>query len=182
MSKQTLIKEYYGIIAEIQTEIKRLENDTRVLNKLYVILDLLHDVPISDIIKKHAISQATVYRWAKQWNEEGIEGLKRKEGSKRPSKLTDEQFIILDKVIQERELKTAKEVQYVIESLFGVKYSIRQVQRIMKKLDYAYTKPYPIYAEMPENAKSELKKKHKIYKFNRLYSFFPRSILLSKSR
>ena len=35
MSSQKLIKEYYGIISDIQTEIKKLENDTRVLNKLY---------------------------------------------------------------------------------------------------------------------------------------------------
>ena len=33
MSNQTLIEEYPGIISEIQTEIKKLENDTRVLNK-----------------------------------------------------------------------------------------------------------------------------------------------------
>ena len=30
---KTLIEEYPGIISEIQTEIKKLENDTRVLNK-----------------------------------------------------------------------------------------------------------------------------------------------------
>ena len=46
MSQQTLINQYPGIKGEIQTEIKKLENDTRVLNKLYVILDVLHDIPI----------------------------------------------------------------------------------------------------------------------------------------
>ena len=39
MAEQKLIKKYNGIISEVQTEIKKLENDTRVLNKLYVILD-----------------------------------------------------------------------------------------------------------------------------------------------
>lgn len=158
MSQQTLINEYPGIIGEIQKEIKKLENGTRVLNKLYVLLDILHDVPIKEIVKKHSVSQATVYRWINQWNEGGVGGLKRKEGSKRPSKLTEIQFIILDKAIQELDLKTAKHVQFFIESVFGVKYSIRQVERIMKKLNYTYTKPYPIYVEMPKNAKSQLKK------------------------
>ena len=158
MSQQTLINQYPGIKGEIQTEIKKLENDTRVLNKLYVILDVLHDIPINEIAKKHGIGQATAYRWIKQWNKGGINGLKRKEGSKRPSKLTETQFIILDKIIQQMELKTAKEVQYIIESVFGVTYSIRQVERIMKKLNYTYTKPYPIYADMPKNAKLQLKK------------------------
>ena len=57
MSNKTLIEEYPGIISEIQTEIKKLENDIRVLNKLYVILDVLHDEPINDIINKHGIGQ-----------------------------------------------------------------------------------------------------------------------------
>lgn len=45
MSNQTLFEEYLRFISEIQTKIKKLENDTRVLNKLYVILDVLHDEP-----------------------------------------------------------------------------------------------------------------------------------------
>ena len=53
MSGKKLINDYPGIISEIQTEIKKLENDTRVLNKLYVILDVLHNEPIPYIVKKH---------------------------------------------------------------------------------------------------------------------------------
>ena len=158
MSNQTLIEEYPGIISEIQTEIKKLENDTRVLNKLYVILDVLHDEPINDIINKHGISQGTAYNWIKQWNDGGMDALKRKKGSKGQSKLTDKQFIILDKAIQENNLKTAKEVKHLIEILFGVKYSLRSIERIMKKLGYTYTKPYKIYAKMPKDAEDQLKK------------------------
>ena len=162
MSSQDLIKKYNGIVGDIQAEIKKLENDTRVLNKLYVILDILHDVPINEIIKKHDISQGTAYNWIRRWNNGGIEGLKRKKGSKGKSKLTDEQFLILDKTIQVLELKTSKEVQLYIEFLYGVKYSIRQIERIMKKLDYTYTKPYQIYTKMPNDAKKQLKKTPKI--------------------
>ena len=161
MSNQKLIKEYPGIISEIQTEIKKLENDTRVLNKLYVILDVLHDVPIKEIIKKHNISQGTAYNWIRQWNEGGIESLKRKKGSKGQSKLTDEQFMILDKIIQEKNLKTSKEVKHIIEVVFGVKYSIRQIERIMKKLGYTYTKPFKIYSQMPKDAEIRIKKNAK---------------------
>ena len=158
MAEQKLIKKYNGIISEVQTEIKKLENDTRVLNKLYVILDVLHDEPISEIIKKHDISQGTAYNWIKQWNDGGMDALKRKQGSKGQSKLTDEQFLILDKAIQDNNLKTAKEVKHLIETLFGVKYSLRSIERIMKKLDYTYTKPYKIYAKMPKDAEEQLKK------------------------
>ncbi|MBE6494637.1 MAG: transposase [Methanosphaera stadtmanae] len=158
MSEQTLIKEYPGIISEIQKEIKNLENKTRVLNKLYVILDILHDVPISEIVNKHEISQATTYNWIRQWNEGGLEGLKRKKGSKGQSKLTDEQLLELDVLIQRKHLKTSKEVHNLIKHTFGVDYSIRSVERIMKKLDYSYTKPYKKYNKMPKDAKEQLKK------------------------
>lgn len=181
MSKQMLINKYPGIIKEVQNEIKKLENDTRILNKLYVILDVLHDVPVQEIIKKHDVGQTTVYTWIKQWNSGGIEGLKRKKGSGAQSKLTTEQFIILDKAIQELDLKTAKEVQEKIEVIFGVKYSIRQVQRIMNKLNYTYTKPYPIYDKMPEDAKEQIKKKTSKIDLNNIIFGFLDSKFCSKS-
>ena len=158
MSNQTLIKEYDGIISDVQDEIKKLENETRVLNKLYVILDVLHDEPVSYIIKKHGISQGTAYNWIRQWNNGGMEGLKRKEGSRGQSKLTDEQFQELDEIIQKENLQTAKEVHHKIKEEFNVEYSIRQIERIMKKLDYSYTKPYKIYSKMPADAEEQLKK------------------------
>lgn len=158
MSNQTLIKEYEGIISDVQDEIKKLENETKVLNKLYVILDVLHDEPVSYIIKKHGISQGTAYNWIRQWNNGGMEGLKRKEGSRGQSKLTDEQFQELDEIIQKENLQTAKEVYHKIKEEFNVEYSIRQIERIMKKLDYSYTKPYKIYSKMPADAEEQLKK------------------------
>lgn len=158
MAGQKLIKTYPGIKTDVQSEIKELENDTKVLKKLYVILDVIYDIPIKDIAKKHGISQGTVYNWIRQWNTGGLEGLKRKEGSKGQSKLTETQFIILDKIILDMKLKTAKEVRHVIQSVFGVTYSIRHIERIMKKLGYSYTKPYNVYSKMPKDAKEQIKK------------------------
>ena len=180
MATQKLIEMYTGIISDVQSEIKQLENDTKVLKKLYVILDVLHDVPVKEIIKKHSISQGTAYNWIKQWNNGGVEGLKRKKGSKGQSKLTDTQFVILDQIIMQMNLKTAKEVKYVIESVYGVKYSTRQIERIMKKLDYSYTKPYQIYAKMPKDAEKQIKKLQSL-RFRKLHSYVDGSNLLSKS-
>lgn len=159
MAEQKLITEYNGIISDVQKEIKSLENKTRVLNKLYVILDILHDVPVPEIMKKHDISQGTVYNWAREWENGGIDGLKRKPGTTGHSKLSDEEFKELDEYIQKLELKTAKEVHDFIKKQYHVDYSIRQIRRIMIKLDYSYTKPYKIYNKMPEDAKEQIKKK-----------------------
>ena len=114
------------------------------------------------IAKKHGISQGTAYNWIREWNTGGMEELKRKEGSKGQSKLSDEQFIILDEIIQKENLQTAKEVQDKIKKEFNIEYSIRQIERIMKKLDYSYTKPYKIYSKCLMMLKNILKKTHNI--------------------
>lgn len=51
----------------------------------------------------------------------------------------------------------------MVEVLFGVKYSLRSIERIMKKLDYTYTKPYKIYAKMLKDAEEQLKKTPDIF-------------------
>lgn len=102
-------------------------------------------------MEKHAISQGTVYNWIRQWNNGGIEGLKRKKGSKGNSKLTNDQLIELDNMIQEENLETAKEVQEKIKKEFGVDYHIRSIERIMKKLNYLYSKSYQIYTKIPSD-------------------------------
>ena len=156
MSTKDLIKNSHGAISQVKEEIKVLKDETKVLKKLYVILDVLYDVPVKEIMKKHDISSGTVYNWIHQWNEGGVDALKRKKGTGTKSKLTEEQFIILDIAIQQMNLKTSKEIKRIIRELFGVEYSNRQITRIMKKLDYKYTKPYQIYNKMPDNAFEEL--------------------------
>ena len=53
-----------------------------------------------------------------------MDGLKRKEGSRGQSKLTDEKFQELDEIIQKENLQTARAVYYKIKEEFNVEYSI----------------------------------------------------------
>ena len=110
-----------------------------------------------------------------------MEGLKRKKGSKGQSKLTDEQLLLLNEIIQDENLQTAKEVKDRIEKEFDVEYSIRSVERIMKKLGYSYTKPYKIYSKMPADAEELLKKKHPTFRFRKFHCRVFGSNILSKS-
>ena len=50
------------------------------------------------ILQKNGISQGIAYNWIHEWNTGGMKRLKRKEGSKGQSKLSDEQFILLDEI------------------------------------------------------------------------------------
>ena len=77
-------------------------------------------------------------------------------------------------------MQTAREVKDKIEKEFGVEYSIRSVERIMKKLNYSYTKPYKIYAKMPADAEEQLKK-NPTFRFRKFHCRVSGSNILSKS-
>lgn len=159
MTRKAKIEKVHASVEEIQKEIKELEKNLKILNKLYFINDLYHDVSITKASDKLGITRVTGHNWLKKWNENGFQGLYRKEGSSGQSKLTPQEKSQLKEMILENELNRTKDVLLLIKNEFSVEYSERQVERILKDLNFNYGKPYPVYSKMPVNAKIDLKKK-----------------------
>ena len=103
-------------------------------------------------------SYQTVHRWAKTCESEGLEGLKPSFGGGRPSKLTYDQLIELDKIIEETPNMSMKDVHLIVNKKFDVDYSLKQIGKIVKKLGYNYGKAYPKFSKSPEDAEEQLKK------------------------
>lgn len=158
MKRKPTVNKDFASVEELQTRIKKLENDLRVLNKLYFINDVYHDVSITESCDKLGITRVTGHNWLNQWNEGGFDALKRKYGSGGQSKLTSEQKEELSKIIIENEIYSSKQVLELIKEKFGVEYSIRQVERILRDLKFGYGKPYTVFSKMPEDAEESLKK------------------------
>ena len=158
MKRKPTVNKDFASVEELQTRIKKLENDLRVLDKLYFINDVYHDVSITESCDKLGITRVTGHNWLNQWNEGGFDALKRKYGSGGQSKLTSEQKEELSKIIIENEIYSSKQVLELIKEKFGVEYSIRQVERILRDLKFGYGKPYTVFSKMPEDAEESLKK------------------------
>ena len=84
--------------------------------------------------------------------------MKRKPGSSGKSKLSENEFIELKKLIKERKLTGTRQIKKLIYDEFGEVYSERQISRIMDKLNFGYAKPYVIPAKSPDDADDQLKK------------------------
>jgi transposase len=158
MKRKPSVNKDFASVEELQTRIKKLENDLRVLNKLYFINDIYHDVSITESCNKLGITRVTGHNWLNQWNEGGFDALKRKYGSKGQSKLTPEQKEELSEFIIKNEIYSSKQVLKLIKEKFSVEYSIRQVERILRDLKFGYGKPYTVFSKMPEDAEESLKK------------------------
>ena len=124
-------------------------------------------IAIRIISEGHSIAEAariigksyqTVHRWAKTCESEGLEGLKPSFGGGRPSKLTYDQLIELDKIIEETPNMSMKDVHLIVNKKFDVDYSLKQIGKIVKKLGYNYSKAYPKFSKSPEDAEEQLKK------------------------
>lgn len=156
-------KRVYKVVKHIPAEeldrrIKKLEKDTRVLQRLYFIRHLYRGMSVEEAAELVGVTKATGYSWLKMWNSRGYEGLIPEFGGGRPAKLTKEQKERLREMLKERDSWTTKEVQELIEAEFGIKYSSWQVRRILRSFGMKYAKPYQKDYRRPENAEESLKK------------------------
>ena len=142
MSRQAYIKKDIPI-----SEIRKIKRDLKKFVDLYekitFIEDLYCDISVKTAMEKRGKTPQTGYKWLKSWNNDGVDGLFRKEGSGRNSKLSDYQFEILRKNIIDKGLSDILDVQKEIQKEFGVHYSQRHLYRIIFDLgldDFMKTK------------------------------------------
>lgn len=98
------------------------------------------------------ITQSYVSRIIRAHKEHGVSALEVSTGKGAVSRLNDTQRDRLREVLDagasahgfEGEIWTSKRVRLVIEELFGVHYSQRQVDRIVKQLGYTRQKPQKV--------------------------------------
>ena len=143
---------------ELDKRIKKLEKDTRVLQRLYFIRYLYKGMSVEEAAELVGITKATGYEWLKRWNSSGYEGLIPEFGGGRPTKLSKEQKEELRETLKEKDSWTTKEVQDLIEENFGVGYSSWQVRRILRSFGMKYAKPYQKDYRKPSEAEETLKK------------------------
>lgn len=102
--------------------------------KVSFIEEIYNGASIKEAIEKYGKSPQTGYKWIKAWNDNGFDGLLRKEGSGRTSKLSDEEFDILKENIIQKDLTEINEILDEIQSEFGVTYSERHLKRLILEL------------------------------------------------
>ena len=133
MSRQAYIRNDVPI-----TEIRKVKRDLEKFVVLYEKVTFLEEIYSGETVKsameKRGKTPQTGYKWLKSWNESGFDGLFRKDGSGRNSKLSDYQFEILKNNIQIKGLSNVDDIKKEIQREFGVSYSERHLRRIIFEL------------------------------------------------
>lgn len=111
--------------------------------------DLLNGLSQSKVARKFAVSRTTASRWHRSLAQQGVEALKRRKATGRPSRLTAEQLARLAPIFAEGAMAhgfpdghwTTGRLAIVIENQFGVHYDRDHVGRLMYKLGLRERKP-----------------------------------------
>lgn len=133
MSRKITLNDKWATKTEILDRINKHKIETKVIMKLYFILDLMDGLTVKKASEKHDINYKTGLKWKNQWNEGGIDGLKRKEGSGAKCKLSYDQLIKVRELISEGKLLTKPQIYSFIKDNYEIEYSLRQIDRIIKK-------------------------------------------------
>jgi putative transposase len=150
--------EHHMSIEEINKRIKTLENDTKVLRRLYFIKYRYEGRMVSESAKLVGITKRVGYIWQERWNEKSYEGLIPQYAGGRPSKLTDAQKGDLVELLKQNDTWTTEEVRELIFKEFNVEYTSKQIRIILKNIGMKCAKPFPHDYRRPANAEELLKK------------------------
>jgi putative transposase len=150
--------EHHMNIEELYKRIKTLENDTKVLRRLYFIKYRYEGKAVSESARLVGITKRVGYIWQERWNKKGYEGLIPQYAGGRPSKLTDAQKERLIHLIKQTDTWTTEEVRALIFKEFNVEYSSKQIRIILKNTGMRYAKPFTHDYRRPKNAEEILKK------------------------
>jgi len=145
-------------IDELDREISNRRIQADMLRKLLFIRLLYHRMGVPQASSAVGVSKVAGYIWLKEWNENGLEGLKPNYAGGRPSKLSSEQKKELKTILIKRDDWTTKEIRQLIEEKFSVSYSLRNVERLLRDMGMKYGKPYQHDYRRPKDAEEKLKK------------------------
>lgn len=107
------------------------------------------------------ISYTSVYRWAKQCEEKGLEGLLPNFNGGRKSKFIEEDRIKFKTRLKQEKNLSMTAAQNILRNEFHYDFSLPYVCRLVRDLGFNYGKPRPKFNKEPENAEEILKKTSK---------------------
>src|SRR5713226_7212576 len=119
-----------------------LNRDEMERRRLEAVQDLLRGLTQSSVARKFGVSRTTASRWNRALQLKGVESLRKRRATGRPSRLSREQLLLIPDLFAQGAILhgfpdnrwTTARLAAVIETRFGVRYDHDHVGRLMQKL------------------------------------------------
>lgn len=134
-------------IARLKKTYKK-EKDVKVALRVLMVIHTKRGESSWKVGEKLQCDHKAVLTWKKRYEKEGLEGLKTKQRSGKPTLLSRRQEEKIKKKIAEDNpvnLWTTKKICDLIKKETGIKYTQRHVQRKLRKWDFNLLVPRPTF-------------------------------------
>jgi transposase len=119
-----------------------LNRDEMEMRRLEAVQDLLSGQSQSNVARKFGVSRTTASRWNRALQQKGVDALRKRRATGRPSRLSREQLLLIPGLYAQGAMFhgfsdsrwTTARLAKVIEGQFGVLYDHDHVGRLMQKL------------------------------------------------
>src|SRR5208283_2276302 len=135
----------------------KLEKNSRVKERFLAILLVCEGKKVPEVAATVRRGISTIELWIKNWNHNGVDGLKTHFTGGQKPKLPKTEW---DKIVKEIENKgmTIKDVGIYVNKTRGVFYTYAALWKILrKKRHLRYGKPYKVNKKRPRDAEAFLK-------------------------
>jgi putative transposase len=148
----------YSARFEMMLAPQRSQNrDEMETRRLAAAQDLLNGVTQSQVARRHGVSRTTASRWYRSIVVKGVEALRKRRATGRPSRLTADQVDSIRKMFVEgasahgfsSDRWTTGKLAKAIERKFGIRYDQDHVGRLMHK--FGLREHRFVYAPVPVN-------------------------------
>src|SRR3984893_13682500 len=126
----------------METTLDSLNRDEMEKRRLEAVQDLQQGLTQSKVARKFFVSRSTASRWNRALQQKGVDALRKRRATGRPSRLSREQLDLIPDIFAQgatvhgfpNKRWTTARLAAVIEARFGVHYDQAHVGRMMQKL------------------------------------------------
>ena len=162
----------------METTLDSLNRDEMEKRRLEAVKDLQSGLTQSSVARKFLVSRTTASRWNRALQQKGVDALRKRRATGRPSRLTREQLQLIPDLFAQGAIVhgfpnnrwTTARLAAVIEARFGVHYDHDHVGRMMQKLGLreprkravptsapdAFSASYPVARYSPNTDRAEI--------------------------
>ena len=128
-------------------KIYRYEQDVKTKERMLLVLNVVYQGKVSaQVARDLHRSKSWASDWLKRYDKEGIEGLKTRPKSGRPSKISEEVVYQIKKELKESNQGwTTKQVEELIVKKSGIKYHYTHIYRILRKWGFKQKIPRKVH-------------------------------------
>lgn len=143
---------------ELDREIDKAQktDETHLVRRLCFVKNLYNGQTQQEAGEAVGVSQPTSSRWARAWNQGGVDGLRPRFGGGRPPKLTPAQWDEICTLLKDGQPWTPRDIHALIKNRYGVTYHSTHLARKLRASGMQYAKPRPMDPRSPDDAEEIL--------------------------